>query len=647
MDFSSCITALRTLRRRQGIDEDTIKCIDCMGQIISNNSVAENVSEFETLLGTLLHQTRWDAMAVGIAISTEYIRFMTPKCTEQLIEVVENHLDHKEPRLRTLAARFLGALVKRDGCDVYLRFKTRITEDIRENLKRSLDYEEEDNEKMQDPTALNIVTPPPSPTHALDDTTGWKSLTTSVVAYKEIILGAGSAFIENQYLTAELIDLVIVQTTKHINRHVRAAGFDTCTALCQIAPESFLNQSVDVCDAFSAAIAKGLQDNWSQVRFAASVSVRTFLTKLSPEKRTKYFQLLVPRMCLNRYYLAEGVKLYSQDTWKTVMGDTGRDVVASIASDMADYYVHVSDYDNHVVREAACHCIAELGTKVDKDAIRPHVAPLLNALLLCFKDDSWPVRDAACVASGQFVIGFPQESRACLDNLMKLWVEHLSDNIWSVREDAAMALANAERAYGLEVAVELEKIISCYSKKVQEQPAMSEDEYQQKLTDEKAHTGNQVYSCGSLAPKLRKGGCSDCRFHRPKEPWEYTDGIIYLVRELCMTRPEYAESCLPTLAQVATHRHFPQSSTLRETLWKALPIIFQRLGKKTLKRHLELFLDELQLAVKSLNRLESFAAQECVRRLSDQIGPMIFRGRVANNCAWEEHLMPYATQREY
>ena len=28
--------------------------------------------------------------------------------------------------------------------------------------------------------------------------------------------------------------------------------------------------------------------------------------------------------------------------------------------------------------------------------------------------------------------------------------------------------------------------------------------------DAKAHTGNQVYSCGSLAPKLKKGGCSDC-----------------------------------------------------------------------------------------------------------------------------------------
>lgn len=35
----------------------------------------------------------------------------------------------------------------------------------------------------------------------------------------------------------------------------------------------------------------------------------------------------------------------------------------------------------------------------------------------------------------------------------------------------------------------------------------------------------QMYSCGSLAPKLkRKGGCMDCGYQRPQEPWELSDG---------------------------------------------------------------------------------------------------------------------------
>lgn len=35
----------------------------------------------------------------------------------------------------------------------------------------------------------------------------------------------------------------------------------------------------------------------------------------------------------------------------------------------------------------------------------------------------------------------------------------------------------------------------------------------------------QMYSCGSLAPKMRRGGgCADHLFRRPAEPWEKGDG---------------------------------------------------------------------------------------------------------------------------
>lgn len=46
--------------------------------------------------------------------------------------------------------------------------------------------------------------------------------------------------------------------------------------------------------------------------------------------------------------------------------------------------------------------------------------------------------------------------------------------------------------------------------KAKEQAAESAAEHKRRQNDAKAHTGNQVYSCGSLAPKLKKGGCSDC-----------------------------------------------------------------------------------------------------------------------------------------
>lgn len=46
-----------------------------------------------------------------------------------------------------------------------------------------------------------------------------------------------------------------------------------------------------------------------------------------------------------------------------------------------------------------------------------HVDRLLKALLVCFFDESWPVRDAACVASGRFAGAYPEECRPSLDKL--------------------------------------------------------------------------------------------------------------------------------------------------------------------------------------------------------------------------------------
>ena len=66
---------------------------------------------------------------------------------------------------------------------------------------------------------------------------------------------------------------------------------------------------------------------------------------------------------------------------------------------------------------------------------------MLKALLDCFKDESWPVRDCACLACGHFVSSFPEECKPVMHELTHLWFEHLSDNIQSVREHSAQALA--------------------------------------------------------------------------------------------------------------------------------------------------------------------------------------------------------------
>lgn len=75
-----------------------------------------------------------------------------------------------------------------------------------------------------------------------------------------------------------------------------------------------------------------------------------------------------------RYYLAEGVKLYSQETWRMFMGNEGRQMVGKYAEHVADYYCMASELDNHCVRESACHSIAEMAEKVGVVKRRAHHA---------------------------------------------------------------------------------------------------------------------------------------------------------------------------------------------------------------------------------------------------------------------------------
>ena len=64
---------------------------------------------------------------------------------------------------------------------------------------------------------------------------------------------------------------------------------------------------------------------------------------------------------------------------------------------------------------------AAAALQVDRQAVSPFVPRLLRALLMCFKDASWPVRDAACLACGRCVTAFPEESREVLEVRLAGW----------------------------------------------------------------------------------------------------------------------------------------------------------------------------------------------------------------------------------
>eukprot|EP00540_Astrosyne_radiata_P006981 CAMPEP_0116836990 /NCGR_PEP_ID=MMETSP0418-20121206/8408_1 /TAXON_ID=1158023 /ORGANISM="Astrosyne radiata, Strain 13vi08-1A" /LENGTH=459 /DNA_ID=CAMNT_0004466831 /DNA_START=1 /DNA_END=1380 /DNA_ORIENTATION=+ len=361
------------------------------------------------------------------------------------------------------------------------------------------------------------------------------------------------------------------------------------------------------------------------------------------------WSILLPRMCLNRFYLAQGVRLYAQETWRLVFeGDHGLEMVQTYLQPICRFYVQMCDADNHVVREAACQAIAELVRKV-KPLSHHNITSLLQALIICFHDESWPVRDEACLATGMVCMEYPKECKDELPLLKERWMEQLTDPIASVRADAAVAIANAVTAYPNEFKQEIVQYLQNHFNDAKKQPTMTKKAQKELENNIEAHSNSQLYSCGSLAPKLKKappgagriGGCSSCIVNRPKQPWETTDGCIGLFSQM-IQRGFFGKddalftSLMQQMADVCRVRHFPQANDLRCTLWNHLPDMAEALGKRRFKglyleMFLELLMQNLDPSHNTFSALSVHAAAACAESLSRLVGPMIFRGRLQND----------------
>ena len=274
---------------------------------------------------------------------------------------------------------------------------------------------------------------------------------------------------------------------------------------------------------------------------------------------------------------------------------------------------------------------AELAVKVDAEAVRPHAAALLKTLVDCFKDESWPVRDRACTATARVVCKFPAESEPLMAELYGLWFAHISDNIPSVRENSAMALVQVIEAIGKDPLDRVTSFLDDNMLKVEEQTSDSKSmgglenvtqfgvaASKARDNDEALHTDKQMYSCGSLAPKMRRGGgCMDHGFSRAKEPWEITDGCLYLVRELCRAKPDVAETYMARLVRIANVGDFTHAQNLVQTALRCLMSIIPMM-----KDRVKPVLDDLapilvRLATDSASRVIAIRAGDVLTDIRD------------------------------
>ena len=149
---------------------------------------------------------------------------------------------------------------------------------------------------------------------------------------------------------------LITEYGSHMSRHIREAILDMISiiykayvigiqgddrALCM---DSKVEESIVMLDECSlSVICTGLQDNWSQVRLVATNAARNYCARFAGCEITQdRLQNLLPRLCLNRFYVADGVKIASQETWVSIVGQKGKSMLSKVPEQAISYYTEMS-----------------------------------------------------------------------------------------------------------------------------------------------------------------------------------------------------------------------------------------------------------------------------------------------------------------
>lgn len=474
---------------------------------------------------------------------------------------------------------------------------------------------------------------------------GYAALETAVKSLLGIIRGCGRNFA--QLCTPQILNLVY-RCLNHSNRFVRENGFYLCAALSESVDKAVLGGEIG--PIMAPKLVDGLVDEWSQVSRAASVAVRSFMTQLDQHILKHFWKGMVPAMCFHRHNPAEGIKVFCQDTWRQIIKTKGRALLATYMTDVVEYYSKQGlNDDSSPLREAACLAIGELATKVDQDAVRVHVHALIATLMHNLgHQHSWAIVDAACLSVTDLVLNFPQECRPDLPHLIDALVDNLSHVVWSVRENAAIALGAVVSRFP-DLLPSLQERARQMLRRILDQPAddhiHAENETSYTLgakkrrdNDPHLHRKQEVFGCDCHSTR-HQPGCSghDIQLQNTKEPWHFADGGIYLLRELL---PLNAEAVAPLVSNelvlvAKAPPNFHHQHHLMETLWRQLPRIIASMKRKGLdsspeaKAAFAAFLVPLGASLKSGNRLAMSAGASASSPLISIVGQAEFISQVA------------------
>ena len=507
----------------------------------------------------MLQSDQSDQSLTGLILSRELLSLIPPTDLQpSLSESILRLLDHSEPKLRIHCAEVLESMGKTDGNTVFFEFFTVIT-------------------------------------HRIDSLIATNGDPLLIETYFRAILPIIESFIGHfdEETTVKLVDLITFAVGNR-GKYMRETGQTLLKHLCTKSSPDSLPQTAYQIVTF---LANGLEDPWGPVRLLSLAATKAFVSVIGTGLQP-YDPILLPRICLNRCFTAEGVRNQAIEAWKMYVGENGRGKIAEFAKEVSQYYGEMCVAETPAVREAACLCIAELASKVAPSAhssIAPYSLPLLSTVTQLLTDPDWTVQETASLACSELTIAFPTETLPHYPVLKAIWFSRLSDPRVSMRESAAVGLTKA--ASSPDLWTELVTYIEHNGKKAWDQAA---------------------YERGN--PPRGKAG--------PAYPWELSDGCVFLVREMAVVRPAAAAAQLPLLGDLSRVKNFSAHIFLKDSVWRSVPVIAKAMGKRAFKDQLELFIDELFLDANNSVENVKAVASECIRDLNRLIGPAIFRGRV-------------------
>lgn len=414
------------------------------------------------------------------------------------------------------------------------------------------------------------------------ETVGWKGLETSLRGLSELAKSQPATVLP-------VLFPITKQALGHSNRFVRVAGYELLQCLLEDFPSA------------TQWLHRGMCDAINEVRLRACWACQTYFS--SPRGDGDRLAL-GPALCLNRHYSQVGIRDPSVAAWKLAGLDKSQ-VQQHLAKFVGFFLEQAGSSKDEFAREAACVALGEMAGRVVDASDAGTLEAIATGVQARLSDSSWSVQAAACQTVSQFPVAFARPQ--ALTNAL---LECASDLIWSVRDEAAVALASGSNS---EDGLLLRQ--ACRDMMLR-RPAPHHHHHH-------PSTENQVmFACCSSEINDKT------QLH--KHDYQFVDGGLRLFRELMLrsTRDLEVDEPLVDDLLLLVDQH-PKHEVVEETVWKLMVPLANKMGKKPFKRKmLDCILPGLVRALEHPSFSPAYAASLTCQFLKDWVGAGVLQARV-------------------